>query len=384
MVPRLSVKLVFTPVNYLKKTFYNKSYIILFLLLLLMGVAGSAQPIAGFYGILKMTELWLFGRIASGIVAVKNNFRFMLLVFAGSMLLQAAIAITQFLKQGSIGGIFYYLGERTFNSLTPGIANVALDHTLILRPYGTLPHPNVLGGYLLIGLILLLKNTPLFKNKQKIFLVLVIFVSMIAMFLSMSRTALLTGFIVLLFSIAKTFFLRQQFTINKNYLQLVFIFLTSLIIIYTYPPLAFRYFHTDWSGEAVVVRAKLIKTALMMFADHPLLGVGLNNFLVKLPEYNQLHDIPLQPVHNVYLLIAVETGVMGFLIFSWLLYRLFTRVQNSSALISDGIQEVFLALLLLGFNDHYLWTLQQGRLLLTFSIILIFARFNNVFGLRRG
>jgi O-antigen ligase len=50
-----------------------------------------------------------------------------------------------------------------------------------------------------------------------------------------------------------------------------------------------------------------------MIADHPVAGVGLNNFEQVQGEYDQYGVIFADnPVHDIYLLIAAETGVIGF------------------------------------------------------------------------
>lgn len=65
------------------------------------------------------------------------------------------------------------------------------------------------------------------------------------------------------------------------------------------------------------------RIALRMFADHPLGGVGLGNFGVVEPSYST-HDLNLervrfvvnfrQRVHNTYLEVAAEEGVVGLLL----------------------------------------------------------------------
>ena len=62
----------------------------------------------------------------------------------------------------TLGGYFWYLGERSFYASTPGIAAVSFQGRLLLRPYATFPHPNVFGGFLAIVLPLMIFY--LFKN----------------------------------------------------------------------------------------------------------------------------------------------------------------------------------------------------------------------------
>ena len=59
-------------------------------------------------------------------------------------------------------------------------------------------------------------------------------------------------------------------------------------------------------------RLELNDTAERMFADHPFLGVGLNNYELVQGAYDQAPVIFFgHPVHNIYLLVLAETGIVG-------------------------------------------------------------------------
>jgi putative inorganic carbon (HCO3(-)) transporter len=71
-------------------------------------------------------------------------------------------------------------------------------------------------------------------------------------------------------------------------------------------------------------RLPLMTLALRIIADHPLLGVGANNFaLVMLdyatPDFSDYGGEWLYVVHNRYLLVWAETGVGGLVAFVWFL-----------------------------------------------------------------
>ncbi len=67
------------------------------------------------------------------------------------------------------------------------------------------------------------------------------------------------------------------------------------------------------------VRLTLMDMAWRMIGDHPLLGVGANNFIRALPGYltPEFSDAWLSTVHNKYLLVWSETGILGLA--AWLL-----------------------------------------------------------------
>jgi O-antigen ligase len=57
--------------------------------------------------------------------------------------------------------------------------------------------------------------------------------------------------------------------------------------------------------------------SLKMIKDNLLFGVGANNFLVQLSEFQQKSGVFwLQPVHNIVFLVVTEFGFVGlFVIF---------------------------------------------------------------------
>ena len=114
----------------------------------------------------------------------------------------------------------------------------------------------------------------------------------------------------------------------------------------------------------MTVRQQLNVAAIRLWQTSPLFGVGLGNFLVRLPEALPTRTIYfLQPVHNIYLLLLSEVGVVGFLFFIWFLQKIFRH--------PFGIWHLaFGILLVLGLVDHYPLTLQQGQLLLTLLMSL--------------
>src|SRR4030042_1660251 len=75
-------------------------------------------------------------------------------------------------------------------------------------------------------------------------------------------------------------------------------------------------------SESISVRNELNIRAIQLIERAPLFGVGLGNFLTRLPEILPSRTIYfLQPVHNTYLLMLSETGIVGFLFFILLVAR---------------------------------------------------------------
>ncbi|MBI2074766.1 MAG: hypothetical protein HYT83_02925, partial [Candidatus Levybacteria bacterium] len=96
---------------------------------------------------------------------------------------------------------------------------------------------------------------------------------------------------------------------------------------------------------------------------------GINNFLVNLPAYEKIKEnaffVSFQPVHNIFLLIAAETGIVGLTFFLWFLLKTFKKNQFQT---SDFKFQILAMVLILGLFDHYFLTLQQGQLLFAFVL----------------
>lgn len=74
---------------------------------------------------------------------------------------------------------------------------------------------------------------------------------------------------------------------------------------------------SDSSASTAESRAPLNALAVQMIMDHPMLGVGSNNFAETLPQYvnAEFAGLWINTVHNKYLLVCAETGIVGLIAF---------------------------------------------------------------------
>ncbi len=141
--------------------------IIFFFLFIFLNIFFAANRMVALFAWIKMLEMVGLGAY---IVKTKPKFQRVIFFLSIGVLYSSLIAIIQFLLQHSIGGPFWFLGERAFSAATPGIAQISvcfpnrLNCPLMLRAYATFPHPNVLGGFLAITLPLAVVQL---KDKKK-------------------------------------------------------------------------------------------------------------------------------------------------------------------------------------------------------------------------
>ncbi|HEX6977153.1 MAG TPA: hypothetical protein VF185_02210, partial [Patescibacteria group bacterium] len=120
----------------------------------LVNILTSSAALLSLYKWIKVLEFLAFSFYIY--VNYKELLELLRTPLSFAIIYSALIAIMQFLLQRTIGGLFYLLGERSFTSLTPGIALFNFFGKALLRPYGTFGHPNALGGFLLVAVFMLL------------------------------------------------------------------------------------------------------------------------------------------------------------------------------------------------------------------------------------
>lgn len=344
------------------------------LLFLSVGIFFSASPLSGWYALGKLLEFIFFGWLIARQTKAIGPILFWALSLG--VILEGSLGVLQFFRQGSLGGLWYYLGERSFTASTPGIANASIHGQLILRPYATFPHPNVFAGYIVIALLFFLTRIISSKSKmQQILSGIVLVFGFFILLLTLSRVALIVFFLTSLF------FVFMRFSRFKNQIM-AFAVVVIVGILASSPLLSDRILDPSSYRESFVLRDILMQSALRMAVSHPIFGIGLGNFLPLLPHYMTTKVLFgfLQPVHSIFLLILAETGIIGLGGFLWVLYQAFDNVLASLKKGENQLaQFAFLSLICIvgiGMTDHYFLTLQQGQLLFALILGLCFADFS--------
>lgn len=332
-----------------------------FFLLILLSALLSTRPLLGLYGVVRLVVYFLFGYSVYKLLTKENIRRQARVVFALALVLQSLLALLQYANQGSLGGLLYWIGERTFTSGTPGIANASINGQLIMRPYGTLPHPNVLAAYLLTGIVFLFPELLKQNKVRKMFFIATMSMSAIALLFTMSRSVLLVAGCFVLGVFLKP--LVQK----RNAVGLALTTLLSVVVLFLiglFTPLAGR-LTTSIVDESLTQRIQLLDYSVSMFADNPIIGVGPLHFLVSLPLYQSITSggFLLQPVHNIFFLLLSEIGIGGFVGVCVFLFGISKRIQQNIGVLRFQQMLLFTLFLLLGMTDHYFLTVHQGQLL---------------------
>jgi len=336
--------LLLTVLNYkhVLKFFRNKK-IIFAISLLLINIFFSKLPEISFYWFLKIVELLIIFSLTKKILTTLKE-KYILITLLISGFFQLILSLTQMINKHSVQGVFYYFGERLLSLSAPGIAKASLGGVEILRPYGTFSHPNSLAGFFLLLYFFVLTYKKFDRHLALKYLFL--FISSILIFISFSKIAIITFLILNIIY----FILNKKFDCKLcKVARMIVLFIVSLIFLSaTTDPLT------------VNKRIELIKNSIDIIISYPIQGVGLGSYLIEQAKFSSKFYLFFnQPVHNIFLLIISEAGLVigGFL--SYQLIRFLTKKH-----LSKEQWILIFVIIFTGLFDHYWITLQQNFLLM--------------------
>jgi hypothetical protein len=300
-----------------------------------------------------------------------------ILVLVIGMAFSALIAGWQVARQGPVD--LGFLGEFNINPANSGVSIVQADGVRWLRPYGLLPHPNILAGYLSVGL---LASSALVLSNQKLIHWIGITVFLFGLWmllLTFSRAAWIAfaagGFALL--PLVWERLRARELRLTVGVFVVLVMMVGSLFVVIYRPYLAARTGEGDESTELRSISDRLVYTemAYRAIGESPILGVGMGNFPWRASYYLSLTDYDLrgQPVHQIFLSAWADLGVVGFVLTALALllgveaalrairkdlsltYRSHETISNTTA--RAILLCCVIALMVVGLLDHYPWTL---------------------------
>lgn len=313
----------------------------------------------GFYSLLFFVLKDLVSRKTFGIF-LKQNLNILLALLSLAMAFQFVPFILYSFDAGcdictKIGGINHLIQKL-------GVSHVTILDRSFPRNYGFFPHPNVLGGLVAIitsALLYFQARGNLVKvKKTKILLGLSIILAILLLFSTFSVAAMIgLGLAVLIFGI----------TIKKLRIVVVPAVLALVALCF--------YMLVQKDETHINLRLELLAASWDLFKKAPLTGVGPLEFVRYIARY-KLQDanglLLLQPVHNVFVLVLTE---FGLILGGFSLYKFFALLYSRYKLIGTSILIAVLPFLTILMLDHYLFTLNQGILLSVFFLAAISQKF---------
>lgn len=357
----------------------ERKYLTLFLLIALISIPFSDYPT---YSLHYWRWLHLSLPALLAYLFFANHLTSIAKVVMASSLLQCCIAIPQYFLQHSLG--LKWLGEPTivsrhylgahFHMADGSLSffhqwfNLIRDNTAVIRAHGTLPHPNVLGGILVFGLLM---TAYLYTVSQKRkWLSFTIGIQVFCLITTYSRSALFA------WGLAMMVWLAVDYSKTRRLHSIAWVAFGSLAlsIFCFYPQLFERGGVISYNAVAQasdMARLTMNEVAVKMIQTHPFLGVGFYNYFLAFQTIVSSQQ-PMY-IHNVYLYLATEIGLFGllaFLIFCGTLLKKGWKGRHEPTVRILFVTMV--AFLVIGLADFYPLDHQQTRMVffLTAGLLL--------------
>ena len=301
--------------------------------------------------------------------------------FLAGALFQSGLGIYQFLTQSSF--VSTLLGMALHDPRVPGTSVVEFADERWLRAYGGLPHPNVLGGYLVVALAvtgIMWQRSQISNKWQELFLKVTAPILLTGIFFTFSRAAWIGAIGVFVWwvittvrhSVERSEKSRTELRSARlqsrsgnakasHYITLGMTIVYVGVLAVIYRPLVFTRAMPNSTErleeQSRAERVSQIKESWELIKKHPLIGVGIGNYTQAVKKEIRPGNYlwTYQPVHNVPLLVFAELGVFGLVLFGSLLYRMIKHYKVNVLML--------VCLIVLMMSDHYLWTLPVGTML---------------------
>lgn len=291
------------------------------------------------------------------LVTDKNRLFRLIFTFTLSIIAQSFFAIMQ-----QFGFTYGFFDE---DAIFEWKNYLLLINTSIFRSQGTFSHPNYFGAYL--ATIIPINSVFLFLQKKKIFIWCIataLFLGAISCVLTFSRAAwfglmlgpLILGRLIIYRVGLKKLLASAKHMKGKKYIAIL---IFCLIVIFAVFMIERLNIEADITNS-LQTRIDLIKESLNIIKDRPIFGIGLGNFRNTLAEGRDsttaIGGVFINPVHNGYLEIISETGIIGFILLFYFvkqqLMKAIKQLNKQNYLLYFGIvTSITIFLILLAFTN---------------------------------
>jgi O-antigen ligase len=307
-------------------------------------------------------HLWLCFALYLALKHIPDAWRWFAYGACAALFIQIAIGVWQFASQGTAMTAALHMNwPGSLDPANRGVSVVQLaSGERWLRAYGTLAHPNLLGGWTLafLGLISALY---LAGSKLRVPILVLIDAGLVLLVLTFSRSAwggLLVTAGVLLFHF-RHLERKRLVWLAASGLFSVFLLFTAVM-----PLVATRLdAKVETEKVSLYTRSWLMQRTRELIQQNPILGVGAGAYTQALYQHVKPFN-RIEPVHNLPALVFSELGLAGLLIEAGLAIVIVVRAlkarQPATIVLSAGL----IGLLAVSFFDHYFWTISPGRIFL--------------------
>ncbi|MEY4745174.1 MAG: hypothetical protein RL272_1119 [Candidatus Parcubacteria bacterium] len=321
------------------------------------------------------------------IVMFRPDPREVLTSFVGGAVFQVGLGAYQFFTQSAFAS--KWLGMAMHSADQLGAFVVETDTGRWLRAYGSLSHPNIFGLYVGIGLLMCVGLAAYRGHGRHTRFYALMPIIAAGLLFSFSRSAILAVAAGYLWMVVSAYGSPAAPEYRRVLVpSFIIMAVTVAVLSLFYPDPLFTRATADGRLEtqSIVSRGSQYQDAMSLFANHPLTGVGIGQMPLALARESATERNWWQYdyVHNVPVLVAVETGLiglaawLGFAVTMLLVVR--DRLLHKTAL-SSGVTVYaasFIAMLVASLFDHFLWSSWFGQLLFWTVAGLLHAAYLNL------
>lgn len=348
--------------------------------LLLFGAMGglslfnAVDPSFVVYEILRIVKIILLIYCTKRFVRGYREVTLVLYLLVFDVFSQSILGLMQLALGRSLG--LFILGEADALWLDISVEGA------VSRVGGTLGHANAMALFLEMTLPLIfslaLTKGIIISASRRFFFLATFVLGVMALVFTFSRSAWVSLFAALI--LVLLFYLRHlRLTVGQSIIIGAGGMTSLSALVALREPILRRLFAS--SSASFTFRENLITIALNMLRRHPWLGVGLNNFVLVMANYDTtgLTERRLTPVHNLYFLTAAETGILGLAAFLWLLIGVFAEswqtLRAKEPLLTSCVVGILagLAAALIHSNLGWLWRYDVDHMAFWFLVAFALA-----------
>jgi O-antigen ligase len=323
---------------------FNSVYVIG---LFLIGWIFASNPSASFFGdtrnwVLTYVQLWILLWLTGELMTSPEIQRVFFWVFSVVSAISSFFAI----QQGQI------------------------DYTISgsVRSAGISGSPNTAARYFVISLLFFIfLNTYEEKRMLRLLAIVGAVTTFVGVFFTLSRT----GILLLFSGLGIHLILSHR---KRNITLTMTVFLFSALALWFFSDQIVSILQSIFPSirqgtDTVGLRYEIWRGGLRMWLEHPIFGVGIGRFPERIAFYSPGLRYEYITAHNTYINMLAETGIIGFLLFMFLLlyaFKNFLSCKTSENIDAVSFRNIWLSVflvILLGSmtkTDHYdklLWFL---------------------------
>lgn len=239
--------------------------------------------------------------------------------------------VVAFAIQTALVSMEYFAGHPILR--LPGESREADIAGLIFRPSGSMGHSSHFAKLAALCLPICLAFIYVIqKNIWRIIAGLILVGGLVSLIFTVSRAGLLTSIFGLVW-VSLLLLTNMRRKTVKIMAPTIFLLIGIVLAWYIGGSRFMNRVQMDY-GSALS-RPQMYSVAWNVIKNHPFIGVGLNNYTLVAPHYDNTPDVISinfpHPVHNIFLLHAAEMGIAGAAFFIWFLFVTISKAFKHSS-----------------------------------------------------